>query len=67
MGGIYLQYRYELLDNTPALVVKLILPQLERLVCCNTVDWLSILEGKHHHIMGRVPTCDDISRDQLWF
>ena len=58
MGGIYLQYRYKLLDNTPALIVELILLQL---------DWLLILEGKHHHIMGRVPMHDDILRDQLWF
>ena len=49
---VYLQYRHELFNNTPALIVKLILLQFERLVCCNTVDWLPILKGKHHHIMG---------------
>jgi hypothetical protein len=48
---IYLQYRYQLFNNPPALVVELILPQLERLVCCNAVNRLPILEGKRHHIM----------------
>jgi hypothetical protein len=53
-NGVYyhLQDRYKLFDDTPALIVKLILPQLQRLVCCNTINWLVILKGKQHHIMG---------------
>jgi len=35
---LYLQYRNELFNYIPPLIVELILLQLERLVCYNTVN-----------------------------
>jgi len=56
-----------LLNNIPALIVELVSSQLERFVHSNTVNWLPIFESKDHHVMDRVPTHDNISRDKFVF
>jgi hypothetical protein len=56
-----------LLNYPPALIVEFKSSQLERFVRGNAVDRLPIFKGKHHHVVGGVPTRDDVARDKFGF
>ena len=56
-----------MLNYPPALIVEFISTQLERFVRGDTVDRLPIFKGKDHHVIGGVPTRDDVSRDKFEF
>lgn len=64
---MHLEDSYKISDDAPVLVVELKLAQLQCLVASNFVDRLSIFKGNAQHVIGRVPSGDDIARDKLRF
>ena len=63
----YFKNGYKISDNPPILVVQLIFAQLQGLVSRNGIDWLTILENEGHHVICRIPSCDNITGDDVGF
>jgi hypothetical protein len=48
----YFKDANQIFDNDPVIIVKLILSQLQSLVCSNFVDSFPVFEDEMHHVIG---------------
>ena len=65
MSEIYPQNAKQVPNHVPALISKLILPQLQRFVGSNVINDLTILYSYIQHIICWIPMSFDIARDKL--
>ena len=63
----YLKNTYEIFNNDPVIIVKLILPQFQSFVSSDLVNGCSMYEHETHHVIGGVPSHYDIMRNELVF
>jgi hypothetical protein len=61
----YLKDVNEIVDNDPVVIVELVPSQFQRLVGGDFVDSLPICERKAHHVVGRVPSGNNVTGDEL--
>jgi hypothetical protein len=63
----YLENSNKIDDDAPIFTVQLILVQLQGLVGCDGVNRLTILESEGHHVVCRIPSCDNVSGYDIGF
>ena len=64
---MYLENAYEIFNNDPVIVVELILPQFQSFVSSDLANGCSMYEHETHHVVGGVPLCYNVMRNELVF
>jgi hypothetical protein len=64
MQAAYLKNTDEILDDDPVVMVELIPSQFQGFVGCDLVNCCPVSKYKPHHIICRVPSRHNITRDK---
>jgi hypothetical protein len=64
MKQAYLKNTETVFDNVPVLIIQLILPKFEHLVCCYIINDYTIVMSNFQHIISGVSPCLDIMGDE---
>ena len=61
---MYFKNANKVFDDNPIIIVKLVLPQFENLVCSNLVDSWPVCHYKPHHVICRIPPGHDVAGNE---
>jgi hypothetical protein len=64
MKQVYLKNLEKVFYHVPVLIIQLVLPKFEHLVCCYIIDDYTIVVSNFQHIISGVSPCLDIAGDE---